>query len=55
MEVHLTQARDVAAWERDRQLDSEFLRDEAFIRAFPDPSGPVEHDLFAALRPSPSP
>ncbi|MSQ36949.1 MAG: hypothetical protein EXR61_01365 [Chloroflexi bacterium] len=25
MEVHLTQARDVAAWERGRQLDSEFL------------------------------
>ncbi len=54
MEAHLTQAPDLAAWARGRQLDPDFQRDEAFIRAFPDPLGPVEHDLFAALRPSPS-
>lgn len=55
MEAHRTQAPDLAAWERGRQLDPEFLRDETFIRAFPDPSGPLEHDLFATLRPSPVP
>ena len=55
MRAHRTQARDLAAWERGLQLDPDFFRDEAFIRAFPDPSGPLETDLFAALRPSAAP
>ena len=53
MDAHRTQAPDIAAWARGRRLDPDVMRDECFIRAFPEPSGTCDSDLFATLRPSP--
>jgi len=51
MQAHRTQSPDLNMWNRVRAKAGELMKEEAFIRAFPDPGGPpLETDLFAALR-----
>jgi LmbE family N-acetylglucosaminyl deacetylase len=51
MNAHQTQAPDIAMWMGVREKIDWLMREETFIRAFPDPGGPpLETDLFAALR-----
>ena len=51
MQAHRTQAPDLKAWGEARQREgSRILFEEAFIRERPARGGPVEDDLFAALR-----
>ena len=49
MEAHRTQAPDMNMWLRARKDMPSILSVEAFLREFPDPKGPLEADLFAAL------
>ena len=49
MYAHRTQAPDMKMWLRARKELPTLLSDEPFIREFPDPHGPLETDLFAAL------
>jgi hypothetical protein len=37
-------------WLRAREKLPSVLAEEVYIREFPDPHGPLETDLFAALR-----
>jgi len=51
MEAHRTQSPDLAMWNRVRAKAGQLMKEEQFIRAFPEPGGPpLETDLFAALR-----
>ena len=50
MEAHRTQTPDLNMWRRVRGKIPELMGEEQYIRAFPDPGGPSEPDLFAALR-----
>ena len=52
MYAHRTQAPDMKMWLRVRESRPTILSEEHFIREFPDPHGPLESDLFAALRSS---
>ena len=49
MHAHRTQAPDMKMWLRARNELPTLLSHEPFIREFPDPHGPLETDLFAAL------
>jgi LmbE family N-acetylglucosaminyl deacetylase len=49
MEAHRTQMPDIRMWVRARTEMPSVLAEEAYLREFPDPSGPLESDLFAAL------
>ena len=50
MFAHRTQAPDMKMWLRVKESRPTILSEEHFIREFPDPHGPLETDLFAALR-----
>ena len=50
MHAHRTQAPDMKMWLRAREQLPTLLAEEPFVREFPDPHGPLETDLFAALR-----
>jgi LmbE family N-acetylglucosaminyl deacetylase len=51
MEAHRTQTPDLKMWNRVRAKAGELMREELFIRAFPEAGGaPLETDLFAVLR-----
>jgi len=50
MEAHRTQTPDVKMWTRVRAKEPALFAEELFTREFPDPQGPLETDLFAALR-----
>jgi LmbE family N-acetylglucosaminyl deacetylase len=51
MQAHRTQTPDLNMWNRVRAKAGDLMREEVFIRAFPEPGGPpLETDLFAALR-----
>ena len=50
MEAHRTQTPDLKMWARVRERAPALFREEAYTREFPDPAGPLETDLFAALR-----
>jgi LmbE family N-acetylglucosaminyl deacetylase len=50
MHAHRTQAPDMSMWLRAREKLPSVLAEEVYIREFPDPHGPLETDLFAALR-----
>ena len=52
MQAHRTQAPDMKMWLRAREQLPTLLAEEPFVREFPDPHGPLETDLFAALRSS---
>jgi len=53
MNAHRTQEPDITMWTRVREKIDWLMREETFIRAFPEPGGPpLENDLFAALRPA---
>ena len=49
MEAHRTQAPDLKMWLRARVDMPSLLAEEAFLREYPDPHGPLETDLLAAL------
>lgn len=49
MRAHRTQAPDMQMWLRVKEQRPAILSEEHFIREFPDPHGPLETDLFAAL------
>ena len=49
MQAHVTQTPDLRLWERVRAKVPNMLAEEQYIREFPDPHGPAETDLFAAL------
>ena len=49
MEAHRTQTPDLNQWKRARDAMPSVLADEAYLREYPDPSGTLESDLFAAL------
>jgi len=53
MYAHRTQAPDMKMWLRVKESRPTILGEEHFIREFPDPHGPLETDLFAALRSPP--
>ena len=50
MRAHRTQAPDMKMWLRVKEARQSILSEEHFVREFPDPHGPLETDLFAALR-----
>jgi hypothetical protein len=51
MEAHRTQTPDLKMWNRVREKAGDLMKEELYIRAFPEPGGPpLETDLFAALR-----
>jgi len=51
MQAHRTQTPDLNMWNRVRAKVGDLMREETFIRAFPEPGGPpLETDLFASLR-----
>ncbi|HUQ42216.1 MAG TPA: PIG-L deacetylase family protein [Candidatus Limnocylindrales bacterium] len=50
MRAHETQTPDMNMWLRAREDLPDLLTEESYIREFPDPHGPLETDLFAALR-----
>lgn len=50
MQAHVTQTPDVHLWARVRAKVPTMLAEELYVREFPDPHGPMETDLFAALR-----
>lgn len=53
MEAHRTQRTDLDRLAPIRDEVPWVVREEAFIRAFPDPGGPpVDRDLFAGIGPS---
>jgi LmbE family N-acetylglucosaminyl deacetylase len=52
MRAHQTQSPDIRMWLRVRQERPSVLGQEHFVRQFPDPRGPLETDLFGALRQS---
>ncbi|HZP97575.1 MAG TPA: PIG-L deacetylase family protein [Candidatus Limnocylindria bacterium] len=52
MDAHRTQTPDLKMWQRVRAKEPALFREELYVREFPDPRGPLETDLFAALRPA---
>ena len=50
MQAHRTQTPDLNMWQRVRDREPNILAEESYTREFPDPRGPLEDDLFAALR-----
>ena len=50
MLAHRTQSPDLKMWMRVKESRPTILSEEHFVREFPDPHGPLETDLFAALR-----
>lgn len=50
MDAHVTQSPDLNMWRRVRAKVPHVMREELYLREFPDPHGPLETDLFAALR-----
>ena len=50
MDAHRTQTPDLNMWRRVRSKVPDLLGEEQYLREFPDPQGPSESDLFAALR-----
>ena len=50
MDAHRTQTPDLKMWTRVRAQIPELMSEELFLREYPDPQGPLETDLFAALR-----
>ncbi|HYK96844.1 MAG TPA: PIG-L deacetylase family protein [Candidatus Acidoferrales bacterium] len=49
MQAHVTQTPDIHLWARVREKVPGMLEEELYIREYPDPHGPSENDLFAAL------
>ena len=50
MQAHVTQTPDIHLWQRVREKVPTMLAEELYVREYPDPHGPIETDLFAALR-----